>query len=187
MVDLVYLVGQPGAGKSTLMESLTARCLRLSSTEAGRPGFERFLDPVTYDVCAIELGRRRQNFSGTDALSMSVMPLALDWIATMVTPLVLGEGDRLTSLKFLLAARDAGYVVTVPYCWVPDELAIKRRESRGSTQAQQWVAGRMTKIARVRAALADEGIASPVLDCTQPVRSVTAQLREVVPALEVLP
>jgi ABC-type cobalamin/Fe3+-siderophores transport system ATPase subunit len=143
---LVYLVGAPGAGKSTLMAALTSRCDR--ATADGR---------IPYDVLKIhgqavgvEMGRRRPGgFSGTDAMSMSVQRGAEQWISARPARLILGEGMRLGNMKFFQAAKNAGYDVHIVHVNPGDGIAQQQRAERGSSQNAQWVASATTRARNV--------------------------------------
>lgn len=144
-MKLVYLVGPPGVGKTTLMEALTARCERQSEA---KPFAHDWLYRDTTPV-GIELGRRRETFSGTDALSMSVQPKAEYWMTLRRHPLILGEGARLATHGFLQAARAAGYKVSLVHMVATDETLEARRRLRGSNQKPSWIAGATTRARRI--------------------------------------
>jgi MoxR-like ATPase len=82
-VRLVYLSGEPGAGKSTLMRELTRRYERIPLLAVhGAPARDALVDvdappPLSYGEpqrwAAVELGKRRAAFSGTDALPQAVI------------------------------------------------------------------------------------------------------------------
>lgn len=142
--QLIYLIGAPGAGKSTLMRALTA-------------GYHRFPQdtPVPHDqlmrsVTAVptiaEMGRQRGDFSGTDALASSIIDKAVPWLATRPYTLLLGEGARLGNRRFLEAAVANGYRVTLGVLDHPD--AEKWREARSwkidRFANPAWVKGRIT-------------------------------------------
>lgn len=139
---LVYVVGQPGAGKSTLMAALTREYHR-TQVEGPVP-HDILTHPVTGAVVGAEMGRRRETFSGTDALASSIITQAVPWIQHVPYTLLLGEGARLGNQRFLLAARGAGYCVTLAL--VDHELAETWREARSNvlqrTQNEAWVRGR---------------------------------------------
>jgi ribose 1,5-bisphosphokinase PhnN len=149
-VILLYIAGPPGAGKSTLMAELTRHCDRLTAT-----------GPVPHDLLcrprdddqnadvAVEIGRRRASFSGTDALGMSIQPRAIEWISTRPHPLVLAEGARLGTTGFLLAARRAGYRVILVHLYCPPAVLEQRRAQRGSNQNPVWMKGATTRALRL--------------------------------------
>lgn len=180
--SLIYLIGEPGAGKSTLMARLTDG---VPSWEGSQP-FAHVVYGDPYVPTAIQLGRVRDSFSGTDALSMSVQPLALRWLSNaMPARLVLGEGDRLGTGSFLL---DRGlrmrYRVLPVLIEVPPEVAADRRAQRvrdlgGKPQNATWVAGRVSKVTNLVRVLRAMGPVF-VVDGSQPpdalVRSVVDQL-----------
>jgi GTPase SAR1 family protein len=143
---LVALIGQPGSGKSTLVAALTASW---SATTVDGPC--PYLLYQTGRGQVAELGRRRDSFSGTDALSLSVQPKAVKLMAGLDVPMVLAEGDRLANESFWLACEEAGWDVRVVFLAVPDDIAAARRAERGSTQSAAWVRGRQTKVRRLAA------------------------------------
>lgn len=147
-MKLVYLIGAPGVGKTTLMTALTAKCERQSEL---RPFAHDWLIRETTPV-AIELGRRRDVFSGTDALSMSVQPKAVDWISQdrpSRPPLILAEGARLATYGFLTAARNAGYGLALMHLCATEEELQRRRGARGSKQNATWMRGATTRAKRL--------------------------------------
>lgn len=187
MKSLLYLTGPPGAGKTTAMAALTAGCDRV-----WRPkpvGHELLLDRDGTPVAA-ELGRWRSAFGGTDALPMDVSPKACAWVEhPSCPPLLLGEGDRLGHTGFLMAARSAGYTVTLGYLTAPPHLLDERCANRGSSQSPSWRTGRATKAFRlVYAAEKLDGMTVVTIDTavTGPA-AAAALLREAVPELEKLP
>ena len=149
MSSLFYLIGEPGAGKSTLFAKLTEPLI---------PTVKKSPFAHTYwwnDRSAIaELGERRPGgFGGTDSLSMSVQPKVLTWLETHNTP-VFGEGDRLANGKFFTGVTAIGWDLTVAYLEVPEELAAERRALRATElgtkpQDAKWIQGRRTKVLRL--------------------------------------
>ncbi len=181
---LVYVSGAPGSGKSTLMAHLTRACPR-----------DTRLTPFAHDVLhlpagdgstAVELGRRRETFSGTDALSMSVQPRAVAFLTEWPGTLLLGEGDRLANMNFLGAAWRAGYTVHLIHLHTPQELLDERCAERGSEQNPQWRAGRVTKAIRLAATAEAIGFAVHTLDGRNDVPCLSASAVAAVPALAAL-
>jgi hypothetical protein len=187
MSTLVYLIGAPAAGKSTLMAALTRGCDRLP---VARPvPHDRLADPRSGDPVGAEIGRRRNRFSGTDALAMNASPACCAWVASRHAPvLLLGEGDRLAHAGFLAAAADGGYSVHVLHVTCPPGLLEQRyaaRAAQGHTQNPVWRAGRATKAVRL-AEVAAARYRLTELPSTDPAATVRAA-RAAVPALAALP
>lgn len=144
MKRLVYLVGVPGAGKSTVVRKAMEH---LPMMPESRPKPFQHLYWPKQD--ASYLGRSNGDFPGTDTLSMSVQPKVLEWLREGAPSLVFGEGDRLANLKFLEGAQHRGYQVELCYLDTPASLAIARRRERGSNQGQAWLKGRESKVRRL--------------------------------------
>ena len=144
---MLYLIGQPGAGKSTLAALLVDGLVPLSIEE--RP-FAHTLWPGG----VAELGARREKFSGTDALSMSVQPRVVEWLRNERPPYVLAEGDRLANGRFFNEVLGSGYRLTVARLAVSAVVAQHRREQRADAlgtgpQNPGWVKGRISKAANL--------------------------------------
>jgi predicted nucleotide kinase in modified base biosynthesis len=143
---LVYLIGAPGAGKTTLMQALVAKC---QPYRALRPfGFTVLACPDSSEAAMLGI-TREGGFSGTDALSMSVQPKVEDWMRTAPYELVLGEGDRLGNVKFLSAMLNLNWRVNVAHLVASPDLLDIRCAERGSNQSATWRSGRATKVRRV--------------------------------------
>jgi hypothetical protein len=144
MSTLVYVMGEPGAGKSTLMATYTAQWQRVTAP-TGAVARDWLLNEQGVLV-AVELGKRRGAFSGTDALPMAVIGPACAYLQTHEAPLILAEGARLANRRFLLAAQDAGHDVIL--VWLDHDEAEGWRNDRaaalGTTQNAAWVKGRKT-------------------------------------------
>lgn len=143
--QLIYLIGAPGSGKSTLMSKLTHRWTR-SPAESGLTR-DLLCDPQTSLLEAVELGRRRPHFAGTDALGQSVIATAIDWmIWQRETDLVFAEGARLGNRRFLAASAAAGYAVLLGFLDHPNTPVWRaaRDAELGRSQNASWVAGRGT-------------------------------------------
>lgn len=172
MSELLYLIGPPGAGKTTVLDAALAGVHRAEVRV-----------PFARQLCSVEgrplptgvvLGGRRAGFGGTDVLPMNVQPKVVEWLAGAAGPVV-GEGDRLGNAKFFEAARALGWRVTVAYLCVPEALCDLRRAERGSAQNAAWMRGRRTKVERLAAAWTERAW---WLDGCASVEAVAAALRE---------
>lgn len=126
---MLYLVGAPGSGKSTVMSALIDQLGLATNGDAwfsiwpasleGRKMHNEFRgepleDIVTGEVRGLYLGRNRKEFPGTDAIGMASHSEAVAWMenAPELPPLILGEGARIGTGKFLTAcARRVDLVV----------------------------------------------------------------------------
>jgi predicted ATPase len=140
---LTYIIGEPGVGKTTLIDAMTAN---LPFEEADTPFAHR-----VYECGVWELGRHREGgFSGTDALSLSVQPDVLQFMESIRPALVLGEGDRLGNNSFIRAMEALGYKITLWWLSGIHE-ARERRAKRAlelgvKPQNETWLKGRQTKV-----------------------------------------
>lgn len=150
-MKFIYLIGPPGAGKTTTM-----KWIRFQMGVVPRPvavPFSHTLWMKDGDTKAIELGANRGAFSGTDALSMSVIEKAIpfvEFLARVGRGPIFAEGDRLANVRFFNAVRAAGYTLKLFYLEAPENLLAERRETRaalfgGKTQDATWVKSRATK------------------------------------------
>lgn len=139
------MIGQPGAGKSTLMAKLTEHLERIPHTSAEVAHDElRFLGGDV--VAGAEIGRQREAFGGTDALPASIIEKAIPWVETRPYELLLAEGARLANRRFLLAAVAAGYDVTLAFVDhdQADEWLAARNAQFGRSQDDAWIKSRRT-------------------------------------------
>lgn len=144
LLRMIYLVGQPGAGKSTLMRELTGPLIRVPCDLP--VAHDRLAILSTGAVIAAEIGKQRINFGGTDALASAIIDKAAPWLETKPYPVLLGEGARLGNLRFIDAAVRAGYAVTLGL--VDHDQAeswrLARSRELGRFQSESWVRGRRT-------------------------------------------
>lgn len=141
MSKSVYLIGEPGVGKTTVTSALCQNFAlgdelqllgKLWGTELLSAG----------ELAGYRLGRERELFAGTDALAMSVNPDAVKWVQEDPLPeIIVGEGARLANKRFLTALEEKTNFLLV---LVIADNAAQRREERGSNQNQSWVQGRLT-------------------------------------------
>lgn len=142
-MEFLYIFGEPGAGKSTLVQALTADLEKRLSRE-----------PVPHIVWhtptaqVLEIGYERETFRGTDATPMSIQPAAIKYVHSKPCDFMLAEGDRLATDGFFQAIQEAGYKLTLLHVAPPN--VVGRRAARalelGHAQNATWVAGRVTKV-----------------------------------------
>ena len=146
----IYLIGQPGAGKSQLMARLTLPFERMAiGTDECPVAHDQLVRDLvgdgTIQIVGAEIGKRRDAFGGTDALPSSIIDRAIPWLATTPYPLMLAEGARLANRRFLAAALD-DYDLTVAFLDHPDAEAWRKRRAKqiGRDQNPAWVKGRLS-------------------------------------------
>jgi ABC-type dipeptide/oligopeptide/nickel transport system ATPase component len=145
-MKIIYLIGEPGSGKTTLTEAFTRSWTNPRHYEK----------PIKYRVhdtpqgAALSLGWLRPNFGGTDTLGNAAIVSIEPWLPTITDSyeILYGEGDRLANDRFFNLCRANGdfhlfYLDTDP------EIAKLRRYERslatGKEQNPTWVKGRSTK------------------------------------------
>jgi thymidylate kinase len=178
--SLVYFVGIPGAGKSTLMAELTSVCQRERVESSRLPH-----DVLSFGghVVGAELGAAGV---GTDALAdrRPVIERATEWIASCPYPLVLAEGDRLASRSWFTAAEDAGYRVRVFYLECSPAVAAARLAGRPTEpDGGRWLAGSSARAATVAGYSAATGWLAAILDGHKPPMALAHTVRRIVPQL----
>lgn len=144
--SLIYIVGEPGAGKSTALAKATAHWTR--HPQQAPLAHDLLVDESS--IVAVELGKRRETFSGTDALPMNAITRAETFLATTLAPVIIGEGARLGVRRFFETAVDMGMDVTLFYLTTPH--AAEQRAARGTEQKESWVKGAATRAANIAAA-----------------------------------
>jgi hypothetical protein len=143
---LVYVIGEPGAGKTTLVDAALAGLTRIPQrTPLPHELLCRRSGLSSGVVVAAHLGQQRERFGGTDTLSLSIQPQVVAWMATHPWPVMVGEGDRLANPRFFDTCRLLGVDLQVVLLDTPPQVAADRRHARGSAQHPGWVAGRITK------------------------------------------
>jgi energy-coupling factor transporter ATP-binding protein EcfA2 len=124
MGKLLYIVGAPGSGKSTLVASLLEGLRHVQLREP--------FAHVVYENGWVQLGELRERYAGTDALPYDAAPGVLAWLlrAQHVYPLIVGEGSRLGTDHFFEACRKAGIDATVLHLKAPEGLSRARIAAR---------------------------------------------------------
>lgn len=163
-----YLLGAPGVGKSTVMVALREHLeVDVVPEEWYRARGELHVEPLV-DLLdrpqGFSIGRTREAFSGTDALSMSVARDARAWAADPdeePPALVLGEGARLAEVTFLAGLSLKLDRLAVVYLQAEDATLAKRREGR--TQSAQFVKAASTRAGNAANRLKDAGLLTAVI------------------------
>lgn len=146
MTKFIYLIGEPGAGKTTLTAAFTADWTDTARHE----------HPVKYRTHqtpygkALSLGWIRPNFGGTDTLGNTAIVAIEPWLPQAIEEydIIYGEGDRLANARYFDLCRNLGdlhlfYLNTHPQ--IAAQRRAERSEITGKTQNPTWVAGRATK------------------------------------------
>lgn len=146
-MKIIYLIGAPGAGKTTLTEAFTRDWQETA----------RLDDPIKYRKHftpqgeAISLGWLRPNFGGTDTLgNTAIIPIEtwLPKVAESNLTYLYGEGDRLANARFFNLAKSVGQLYLF-YLDTDPAVSEQRRRTRaaetGKQQNPTWVKGRETK------------------------------------------
>lgn len=170
-VKTLYIIGEPGTGKSTLMAELTKDALAIES-KAICPHIV-YPDGLPWLRGTVaQLGRSRLLFPGTDTLSMGIQPQAISFVKSAYFDWLLAEGDRLANPAFFQACEEAGglYLLTLT---APAEVISERLALRGSDQDQTWLAGRRTKVKNLT-----ERYPAHVLTSDVPVEELARQVKE---------
>jgi hypothetical protein len=179
MTATCYLVGVPGAGKSTAL----AGAISLLGWGEPEARSQPFAHAWYEDARAVLLGKQDVTFPGTDTLSLGVNPRAVEFVRTTGADLVVGEGDRLANRRFLCAAADAGGAVLVAFD-LPAVSAFQRMLDRADAlgvapQQESWWNGRATKTENLRH-LSWPGLRHETVDASRPREAVAEQVADII-------
>jgi len=142
----IYLIGSPGAGKSTLAKAFKGD-LKITGKNTAPVKHETLLSPTGQTITS--LGWDKPPFSGTDTLPYTAISAIEAWLPTLNTDILFGEGDRLAVDKFLQLASKQGdlhlfYLNTNPAV-ATDRRQLRADQNNLKQQNPSWVAGRVTK------------------------------------------
>jgi hypothetical protein len=180
MTAALYVLGAPGVGKSTFVKAYlqaNAWTALPEPTRLHRTLIGHYLADRTGEVTGVYLGKHRQQFPGTDALSMAVAPDARVWARNLEPWLgfIVGEGQRLGNAGFLRALGENTELTVV--LLVADEAVLDARcEERGSAQAPGWRRGAAKGAANAFRDAQQYASAVVVLDANQPTAELVSVL-----------
>jgi gluconate kinase len=138
-MKVIYLIGLPGCGKSTVMKNVMSK---FEGWEQHRP-IDLLDSHVSNNVRVLGKYEEGETFSGTDRLSMAVSPKAVEYIESKPEEFILGEGDRLNNKAFFNACGDN---LTIIRLTVSDEERERRYKERGSDQSDKFIQTVRTKV-----------------------------------------
>jgi hypothetical protein len=148
-MKLIYLIGVPGTGKSTIMKQFME-----TQNSWKQERVTDLLDThVSGQVRVLGKYEEGETFSGTDRLSMAVAPKAVEWISTKPDEVIFGEGDRLNNAGFFTAAGDD---LTIIHLTVSDAERERRYKQRGSDQSEKFIQTTRTKCANILEKFGDQ-------------------------------
>jgi ABC-type dipeptide/oligopeptide/nickel transport system ATPase component len=148
-MKVVYLIGLPGCGKSTVMKEFMSN---FSDWKQERVG-DLTDSHVSGKVRVLGKYEEGETFSGTDRLSMAVSPDAIKFVESKPDEFILGEGDRLNNKGFFNACGDD---LTIIHLTVSDSERNRRYEERGSNQPEKFIQTVRTKVNNIVEAFGDQ-------------------------------
>jgi len=149
-MKLIYIMGIPGTGKSTIMKQF----MEEFSPNWKQERVTDLLDThVSGNVRVLGKYVPEKTFSGTDLLSMAVAPKAVEWISTKPDEVIFGEGDRLNNAGFFTAAGDD---LTIIHLTVSDAERERRYKQRGSEQSEKFIQTTRTKCTNILEKFGDQ-------------------------------
>lgn len=125
-MELIYLIGVPGVGKSYILKQYMAKLGPWSSQRING----KLHTYKSGKVRVLGVYQPNETFPGTDRLAMDVVTAAEAYFKTMPDELVIAEGDRLNNKRFFRLFDKK----TVLYIKADPGIIEQRRVQRGSKQ-----------------------------------------------------
>lgn len=149
-MKIVYLIGMPGSGKTTVMRKFMSDY----SWSNDKP-IELLDTQISNSIRVLGKYEDDQVFGGTDRLSMAVAPKAIEWMQTILSSneKIVGEGDRLNNQKFFETCGDR---LTILHLTVSDDERKRRYKERGSDQSEKFIQTVKTKCKNITEKFGDK-------------------------------
>jgi hypothetical protein len=151
-MKIVYYIGCPGVGKTTLMRSILAEYSKVEEPEWVKEGMVTYYKFAKQKV--LILGKYdERTFSGTDTWSKAAGVQFRQWLVDNREKYAdwgcFGEGERLSNAPNMDAmfAEESMKLVCLE---VSEGELERRRAARNNTQNESWMKGMKTRIANLR-------------------------------------
>jgi thymidylate kinase len=172
---LLLLVGETGSGKSTVVSSLVN-----GWTPQQRYQPVAHVEWLQNDNCrlvTLERYDQKRQFAGTDSLALNAHPsyVAALCIDNWAYRPVLGEGNRLATLKFLQVARSHDWDAILAFLHTPPDVCEQRRSQRDHPFKPSFVKNTRTRADNLFMAWDGEKL---MLDGNQKPELLAAQVAE---------
>ena len=141
-MELVYLIGVPGVGKSYIMQQVMANLGGWSKQKINKT-LNTYKSKKTRVLGVYE---KKQMYPGTDRLAMDVVNAAEAYFLTNPDEIIIGEGDRLNNKRFY----DLFETKTIIYVKATPETLQSRRIQRGGSQTDTFLKRVGTKCENIR-------------------------------------
>jgi hypothetical protein len=182
-MNLIYVIGYPGVGKSTAVAQALQTLGYLAGVQHEQP-IPHIAWHNEKSSIINELGRRRDNFSGTDALALNIQPKATAWLEQRPDGTFIAEGDRLANGKFFDVASRTCERFVIAHIDAPLEIAQTRAQRRAerlniATQNDSWWRGRATKVTNLVSAYRDRVV---TIDAQRPRLEIAGEIVDLLTA-----
>lgn len=134
-MSIVLIYGEPGVGKTEIVKGMVT----------GEKQTKPFAHYINHNICIFGDYHADTPFLGTDKLSMSIQPIAVDFINTHPQYNYIIEGDRLFNSKFIEAVHPTILFIEADY-----KTILSRRKQRGHDQDETFLKAKHTKILNIK-------------------------------------
>jgi len=142
---ITIIAGMPCTGKTYLMNTIRSKLNNVEVLKDGLVNYEMYRKE---DI--IILGKYDgSKFEGTDRLSLSVQPEAIQFVIKHRNSKILIEGDRLFTQSFITKLSEKKIKIRLIYLDTSFDYLIKRFRARGQIQNDKFLKGRFTKMVNI--------------------------------------